>query len=618
MAPTQSGEPSPGTPYGIYINGGKGFKVQENTLYRPASNGNATINGARGIIVHKTGAVNNEIYKNTLNNLFLSEQAQCANSGTDLPPWGGANNPGAETGLKFFCNTSQTSSASYDMWMGGMGYCDNIPSSLIGAHRFGIAKFQKQPNPNYPASSSIKFLPAGNQFSESHLSLPTTATVDFDNGQAGWVQYSWEDLKPNARFKPSFISSNTDTTHLSIDTVNIDVCPSRISSAANGIPITAQYSELSVAQLELNASITMLRIWQDGGNANLDQQVETTQPWDIYQEFNSLLAESPYLSDDVLIEVIQNPSFTSLMVKLLMIANPHAVHSDVVMYELENRNPAMPQSYIDEIKSQPETSSQLQVLESNVAADNHLVSMISEDIKRTYRADTSNVWARDSLIAFVSRRPGLYDKYELATIYLSYGLYDEMQNTINYIGSNFEMDDELSNDYTSFVNLMSIAQAMQENNLYMGGLSETQRISLQQILANDRPMISAFALSLLMRDNPNMVFNEAVYDVPQNNTRKPKPFFNTTALEQSSEFKLYPNPAHDYTTLQYNCRYENISLVLSDVQGRVLQTIILESIEDVEYNEALINLSNLSPGTYFTIVKTKNEVLWNKKLIITK
>jgi len=354
----------------------------------------------------------------------------------------------------------------------------------------------------------------------------------------------------------------------------------------------------------------------DRGNTNLEVAMATTQPWDVYQQFNSLLAESPYLSDEVLIEVIQNPGFTSLMVKLLMIANPHAVHSDAVMYELENRNPSMPQSYIDEIKSQPETTSQLEVLEGNVAADNHLVSMISEDIKRMYRANTTDSWAKDSLIAFVSRRPGLYDKYELATIYLSYGQYNDMQNVLNYISSNFEMDDELLFDYNSFVSIMNIAKSMQQQNLYMGGLNEEQRNSLLSILELDRSYISPLALSLLKRDNPDLVFFEAVYDVPQNTARMAKPHILKTPSEQYSEFKLYPNPTHDYTTLSYNCQYANLSYTISGMQGKVVIAKTLKTINKVNTNEVLIDLNGLRPGAYHFVIRTNNHILWNGRLIV--
>jgi len=602
--------------YGIYLKGGKGFRVEENTIWRPASNGAAVSQGARGIIVHKTGAVNNQIYKNTLTNLFVSDQAQCYNSGTDLPPWYGGNNSGAATGLKFFCNTSQTSSTSYDMWMGGMGYCIPNISSLIGAHRFGIAKFQK--NKVFDPIQNIDvFTPAGNQFSTSHSSLPSTAVVDFDNGDAGWLEYSWADLDSTAgslRWEPT---KKDNVTNQEIQ-VNFDVCPSKITTGGNGNDPTELYRLLGNAQIELNSSIVLLKIWENGGNINLDEYVETILPWDVYREYNDLMSISPYLSEGVMIGVIGNSAFTPLMIKLLMIANPHLMHSGAVLYELEIRIPTFPQSYFDEILSQPDASSQLATLEGNVATDNHLVSMLGEDIKRQYREDNTNSWAKDSLIAFASRRPGLYDKYELATIYLSYGQYTNMQTVLNYIDNNFEKSDDMQSDYRSFVGIMNIAKAMQRENLYEKGLNTNQRDSLITILDDDRPIVAPIALALLKRDNPNYVYNELVYNVSQSSPRLAAPQYVDNGIDDNKEFKLYPNPALDYVTLSYNCRFSNLTYSIIDISGREIKVGILETIETIESNEVLIDLTGIHPSVYYFVVKTNGISLYSEKFIIAK
>ena len=167
-----------------------------------------------------------------------------------------------------------------------------------------------------------------------------------------------------------------------------------------------------------------------------------------------------------------------------------------------------------------------------------------------YRADNTNAYAKDSLIAFTSRQPDIYDKFELASIYLSYGQYDDMQNVLSDIPSNYEMDDEKTAELTEFTTAINIAKNMHENNLYEEGLSESNRTNLETILNADKPMTSQMALALLKRDNPDYVFNEIVNDVSQNSARMVKPNTNNTLVMQDGEFKLYPNPARDYTTLK--------------------------------------------------------------------
>jgi len=80
--------------------------------------------------------------------------------------------------------------------------------------------------------------------------------------------------------------------------------------------------------------------------------------------------------------------------------------------------------------------------------------------------------------------------------------------------------------------------------------------------------------------------------------------------------KIYPNPALDYTTLSYNCMFENMTYSIVDINGRVLSSHQLETIEAAETNEVLIDLQSLSSGNYQIIIKTNDLTLWTKKLII--
>ncbi len=235
-----------------------------------------------------------------------------------------------------------------------------------------------------------------------------------------------------------------------------------------------------------------------------------------------------------------------------------------------------------------------------------------------YRADNENAWAKDSLINFVSRQPDLYDKFELATIYLSYGQYDDMQNVLTDIPTTFEMDDEKTAELNEFSTVLNIVKDMHENNLYEEGLSESNRESMQTIVANDKPITSTLALALLMRDNPSYEFTETVYDVEQNSARMANPTIDNISNITNSEFKLYPNPAHDYITLSYNCKFANMTYSIIDIQGKALITAALKTIEDMSNNEVLVDLSKLSMGTYQILIKSNNTILWSEKLIITK
>ena len=595
----QSGKPDPGTPYGIYLNGGKGFKVEENTIYRPASNGAATFNGARGIIVHNTGAEDNEIYKNTLNNLFLSEQSQGFNSGK------GTN---AEKGLKFFCNKSHTDNGSFDVHV--FGYPE---IELFSINWPGIATTQKQ---LIITSNGISIdAPAGNIFSNSHSSV--NQPLDYDNGMGHEINYHWGNINSyTGRFDPT----KKDNIKTYFMPGIFDACPTKIVIDDNGNGNqTELYTRLNTAQIVYNSDKVLLNIWKDGGNANLKEEVKTTQPWDVYVEFNNLISKSPYLSDDVMIETIYNEGFTNLMIKLLMIANPHARKNIEIMDAIYKRIPAMPVNYIEDINNSPEVSSQLKLLEANVNADNHLINIIGESIKRMYKADKEHVWAKDSLIEFMSRKVDLYDKYELANLYLTYNKFDDYENIMSNIENTFEMNDDMINEYENFSNVFSITKTLKEQNLYEKSLSDNQRDMLFAIIEDDKPIILPYALAVLKRDNPNFEYLEQVYDVERNSSRMTNDNLTKQSISNSNnDFKVYPNPTKDYITLSYNCKFENITYLIINMQGKVLISKKLATIVDFEHNEVLLNLVNISTGSYQLIVKSNETQLWQEVIMINK
>jgi hypothetical protein len=604
MAACQLGIPSEGyPPYGIFLFGGNGFKVEENEISVPIGNGPPLFNEARGIIVRNTGVTENEIYNNILNNLFVSNQAECFNSGT--------SSSAVELGLKYFCNKSQTAEGSFDFWVTESALCPCTYSRGPGISKIGIAQLQ-QNNIFDPFTSDYKYAPCGNRFSDSHANLNTTATNDFDNGDADVILYAWDNIPGSTgRYEPEKVHKVSAFQR----PVSFDICPSKIPGNGGSGSLNQLYLSLATSQIGYNSSHILLDIWQNGGNANLDQEVATTAPWDAYLQFNSLIAESPYLSNDVLIEMINNPVFTSLMVKLIMIANPHGTLSADVMGALESRTPPLPQSYIDEIWSQPEPVTQLTILQGNLAADQHVLSMISHDIKRTYRTDSTNVWANDSLIAFLSRQPELIDKYELALVYLNQSRSGEMDSILTQVGLNFEMDSLMQLDYQHMLDLTRIAQAMRVDSMSEGTLDSTDLALLETILLDDRPLMAPLALSLIKQYDPNYFHLDLVYDMPVSSARLAHPSIGNVN-ESQNDFQLYPNPAIDYTTIKYRCEDFGLTYQLLDARSSVLRTGTLEIAEGFLVNEVLIDLEGLTSGSYQLLVKKQNEVLWTGKLIL--
>ncbi len=392
----------------------------------------------------------------------------------------------------------------------------------------------------------------------------------------------------------------------------INSCPSKLGPSIN---ISTEYTRLSQAYIAYNSSKLIRNIWKDGGQSNLDDQVETTQPWDVYVEFNNLIAKSPYLSDEVLMATIDNPAFTSLMIKLIMVANPQASHNDAIMDAIYNRIPALPQSYIDAIEAGESSISQLELLEANVSADFHLVRSIENRIISIYRRDTVNANAYTNMLSYLTARQGLADKYQLAATYLSHKDYTNMQNVLSAIPSSFSLSTQESAAYQNNLTTFAIAREIKQNDKHMGDLSQSQISSLQSII-NQAAADHSMALALLLWNNPDYELNELILHKPSSSARMAKAD-DTKRPEMTSVFSIFPNPAKDYFTFQYNSDLEqmqDLMVIITDMQGKTIRQIKLDN----NNIDELIDAKGLSAGLYSVSLYSGNTILEVKQLNIIK
>lgn len=575
-------------PYGIYINEGNAFKITKNNI---SASGNYF--ATRGIIANKTGNNTNEIYQNYFTGLNVGIESQFNNK---------TNNYFVNVGLFLLCN--EFNNPYYDIIALGK---TEVLAQNPSANTYNIGLAQQQLRSNFNTSSPNLYLPADNEFSSLHT---TSSDYDFSNIDANSIEYYYDPTGGSELYPDKYSWLVLDN---SLINDNSTRCPSKISNGGN---IAQQYASLSTARVAFNSSKLIRDIWKDGGIEDLGEEVETTLPWDAYQQFNDLMSESPYLSEEVLIAFVENPVFTSLMVKLLMVANPHSARSDLVMQAIYDRIPALPQSYIDDILNAEGLDSPLEELEGNVSADFHNVRIIEEEIIGLYANDTINDWAEDSLKDFVSRRPGLTDRYQLASIYLDYGQFTDMQSVLNNIPSEFELSEDETTNYQNNLIIFAMAADIAQNNKVPGSLNQTQLTNLETIMQSDYLVDKAMALSLLKWNNPDYVYEQTILEPIVTSARKRNPN-NRQREEEKTIMKVFPNPAKDYFTIEYRTvdrMYENLELVIQDASGR---KIIQKRLKGGDYEE-LIDLSNFISGIYSVLLYADNKILSANKLTIMK
>lgn len=555
---------TPTDPYGIWLNNCNGYKVEENSFTKSSNKSHVN-----GILVYNSGTDNNEIYNNILTDLDYAIECQQNNRGTN------------GDGLKILCN--DMSSNNYDITVFDQGIGE--------AHQIAVGN---------------DYVPAGDKFTTCYQNSEMNIHVSSTSGHINYLSTQIDE--------PTCVTLNKVTVDNTGSYGPFLECPSKISNGN----INTLYSELAAAKIALNSSQLVLNIWKDGGDANLENEVATTQPWDIYVQFNELIAESPYLSDEVLLATIYNTEFTSLMVKLIMVANPHASHNDEIMQAIYDRLPEMPQSYIDEILAEGDEVSQLEILEANVAADNHLMNTIGNNIKYIYRTDSINSWAADSLHYFIARQGTLNSRYELASYYLGKGEFDNMNSTLSAIPNTFTLEEDILTAHSNWLAYYSIAQSVAEGGLHVDFLEESQIGQLETIVGLNLPGVSGAALALLYDNNPLYDgYQEYVLRVTEYSPIMPYPNQEIETSRNTDIFKVYPNPANDYITVEYRTgkKYSSLTIEIRDLSGKLILNKALSGGD----NEELIGIGDLKPGIYtLTLLGDGNQIEIEKLTVLSK
>lgn len=87
---------------------------------------------------------------------------------------------------------------------------------------------------------------------------------------------------------------------------------------------------------------------------------------------------------------------------------------------------------------------------------------------------------------------------------------------------------------------------------------------------------------------------------------------SATEFQQENVFTMYPNPAKDVVTLQYDLAVNNAEVTIFDVTGRLIQNVVLNSVT----GSSELNVSSYPAGVYLVLVKQGAAVVFSSKLVV--
>lgn len=548
--------------YGIYLNASTGYQVEGNVI-SGVIKGNIFQNNVHkyntyGIIINNSGGAANRVYNNTMSCLQVAAQAQ------------GQNRDAASgVGLCFSCNLF-----SYNM-------TDIAVLANTVTLSNSIAKHQFNKNDRAAANGFTLDSYAGNVWDMySYAGGPLVNYHAFNNTNE--LKYKMTEGKYTKPEIMQYVYVGDAVDH-SIE------CPRT--------PISVSMFDLNDVQYELGAIKGRIKSEVDGGNTGqlVDEISGATQSNS--NELNEhLLAISPYMSNESVAAAIENESaVTNVMVRDMVVVNSHAAREEGIMTKIEERSNPLPAYMYDQIDESKGYVSGLDVLETNL--QNRQVEYIS-----MLNVIANDMLDNDSITEWEALMDGCVDR----DLLYGYAIYNVLKGNIDKsveIISALEMEQ----DYIDFISIMA------NDSIVYGKISEDDIRVLMSIAENDNRV--GVLASNMLSDFGYIDYEEPIYQIDDNgfkrvNDRQIRRF----ADAMGDNLKVYPNPAEDYVTMEYNAEglSNDIVMTITDIDGKIVNKEKLSnSIDSIN-----IDIKRLVSGNYILNIVSEGKIVYSKKFVV--
>ncbi|PCH92893.1 MAG: hypothetical protein COB85_07705 [Bacteroidetes bacterium] len=563
-------------PFGLYLYGCTGYKVEENNFNHPA-----TYNFNMGIIDFESGNNYNEIYNNTFTNIWYSLIAYNDNDG-----------PNQYDGLEILCNNFENDLNDVAVYFGD-----------IGDHQGRCS------------GPFVLDAPAGNQFSHTCQQTGIDHEYDVNKPSAQLIIYAHHEesysTAPNDRTQPQCY--NSTYVDLSNCAIGYDIDESCPSSFAAPCDIPCVLTAISDFEIQIQG----LEEKKDGGDtqALLALINQDASPGKVK---NAYLAASPYVSDLALIAAINNKS-TPLppgILKEIIMANSRV--SDDVRYALLNRNPALPKGVRNQINSVQTGTSPFEELELDIAFIAAKRENKINDLIRQYLLEDNLSEALDKVLSILKQeqRP-MVDKCRIVAAHVRKGELAEAQLEIAVLHPDGILD--------NFCKLQEIAIELkqQQETVYDIAQNPVQEAKVRAIAADlsEKTMISARNILALAFEEPHQEF---IKFPSQQNKMDPNYFEKnnellekTVWLDENHTLSSFPNPFKHYATIEAYIPEESNSgeIVVYNLLGVEIKRYELVQGYNVltVYNEDLPR-----DGMYLYTLIVDGSVLEKKRMVFVK
>jgi hypothetical protein len=558
---------------GIYLEYCTGYTIQYDTIKSITDRVRSEV----GMFIKNSGPHENLIYNNVI---FDMKEAIIVE---------GENRNGDSEGLCIKCNVFQYNRNDVRI----------LPGENTWIFNQGIKKYQGS-QVNDPKA------PAGNIFSYD----PPDGFFNIDNELCRPIEYFHHpQIQGQLIVQPpdNKVRILNKTVTLTLNNYN----PFNRLLACPVLPFQAESKEELIAGAllmdgEITETKSELELLTDEGDTPLTvYNINSSFPFEALWLHDELLGASPYLSDTVLVKAAEKEEvLNSALIRDVMVANPHSAKSNKVIEALEQRNETLPENIWTEINAGKNQISARQALEISISDLSAAKTLSRTLLMQAYQDENKT----DSLRWLLNQIPDALSAYKSTWTWFDEGNTGYGLTAIQNIDLT-TVPESHQNYQNGYVQLAEIINQLATDTSYVLQNDTSALLILQNLALNNNPAgISARNLLISYR----LMNYEAVIPVPDTSLKSAEAAFDTPrkAKEDKTDIHVFPNPANDFTIVNYNIQGSGVMELVSP-DGRVIRSEYMKPGKKLH----LLRTDGLPSGVYTIKLSGDNRSLTSKLVI---
>lgn len=323
---------------------------------------------------------------------------------------------------------------------------------------------------------------------------------------------------------------------------------------------------------------------------------------------DNLLQTSPYVSDTVIKTAINREELlNNAMIRDIMVANPHSAKSETLMQELEMRLDPMPDYMKDEILEGVFVLSAKELMEAKKDMSERLYNYGFNRLLSASLTDTIPVPV-DTLMSLFAADGSAKSLIQQAWLFLEHGDTTAAFNRMESIAGEIPITEP---ELTEIAEQQAFMQWLVENPTV-----DTLSIEpLNNFLLSSSPAVSSSARGMLVANNL-LVYQEPYLEPDfTKSTEIRKPRVNSIKPGETL-LKVYPNPAHDFITIEYNTGNDktNGQIEIMDESGRRAYMRNLTR----QFDQIIMDTRYLKPGNFIMKLALNGKTVCSTKFVISR